>query len=148
MVLCAYLAITWPQIFLPLLGLLWVVSYVLDVRRKQRVLKLIGEQYGRITPSESATFVGLYRPHWEVGHIQIARSKRCFGLIPVFESWAPRFIAKFPVDFDLLDNDFNYLIRFRGTPSERGQYGHKGAMGRIIEITEFFDVKPILKNVG
>ncbi|WP_146395920.1 hypothetical protein [Pseudobythopirellula maris] len=146
--LIGFLAVTWPQFFFPALGLLWLASAVWDIRNRYRTIKTLGQQYDQIEAGESATFVGLYRPHWEIGHIQIALTKRWLGFIPSFESWSPYFIAEFPVNFDTLENDSNFLIKFVGTPTDRGQYGHMGSMCREIRIAEFLDVEPIPKNAA
>ncbi|MEP3479111.1 MAG: hypothetical protein ABJZ55_07690 [Fuerstiella sp.] len=146
--LIGYFAVTWPQFFFPALGLLWLNSTVLDIRIKYRTIKTLGQQYDQIKAGEAATFVGLYRPHWEIGHIQIALTKRWLGFIPSFESWSPDFIAEFPVHFDKLKNNSNFLIKFVGTPTERGQFGHMGSMCREIRISKFLDVQPIPKNAA
>ncbi|MCP4890165.1 MAG: hypothetical protein GY904_26625 [Planctomycetaceae bacterium] len=146
--LVGFLAVTWPQLFFPALGLFWLACTVLDIRTKYRTISTLGEQYDRIENGEPATFVGLYRPHWEIGHIQIALTKRWLGFVPAFESWSPCFVAEFPVEFDILDNDSNFLIKFVGTPTERGQFGHMGSMCREIRITEFLDVQPLPKKAA
>ena len=147
-VFTGFFAITWPQFLAPALGLMWFTCVVIDIRGKYRIVDIVGEQYDRITPSASATFVGLYRPHWEIGHIQIARSKRWLGFIPTFESWAPYFEAEFPIEFDILECDSNFLIKFTGTPSQCGQFGHRGGMDREIRITEFIDVRAVPKSAA
>lgn len=116
------------------------------MRNRYRTIRVLVEQYDRIEPGESATFVGLYRPHWEIGHIQIALTKRWLGFIPAFESWSPYFVAEFPIEFDILDNDSNFLIKFVGIPTERGHFGHMGSMCREIRITKFIDVQPMPKK--
>ena len=146
--LVAFLSIGWPQFFFPALGLLWLISIVVDTRNRYCTIDMLGEQYAQIETEESATFVGLYRPHWEVGHIQIALTKRWLGFIPAFESWSPLFVAEFPVDFDILNNDSNFIITFVGVPTKRGQFGHMGSMCREIRITEFLDVRTIPKSAA
>ena len=141
-----FISVTWPQFFFPVFGLCWVACAVLDVRNKYRTINVLGEQYDQIAPGESQTFVGLYRPHWEIGRIQIAMTKRWLGFIPAFESWKPYFVAEFPIGYDVLDNENDFLIRFVGTPTERGQFGHMGIMCREICITEIVDVQPLPKN--
>ena len=146
--LLGFLAVTWPQLFFPLLVLLCLSCIANNIRNNYRTIATIGEQYDQIESGESATFVGLYRPHWEIGHIQIVLTKRRLGIIPTFESWSPYFVAEFPTEFDLVENESDYLIKFVGTPTERGQYGHMGSMCREIRITEFLEVRALPKNAA
>jgi hypothetical protein len=147
-----YLSINWPHYFFPALLLLFGLNLVFDYRGKRRILETLNTNgYANIVASQPRTFTGIYRPHWEIGHIQIPLAKRTVFGFPTFESWCPRFAddvrESHDEDDDLSDRPRQFIITFVGTPSKRGQYGHMGMMDRKVAIESIVELKPLTKAV-
>jgi hypothetical protein len=100
-----------------------------------------------LTPVESnkeAEFTGVYYAHWEGSGIEIDMGRWLIGLLPRREYWS----AQFPPDFKLpfYDTAVPYRIRFIGTPSERGCFGHMGMCCRTVRIRQVSEFKVIEKK--
>lgn len=122
-----YLSINWPLYFFPALIVLVAFSLVLDYRARRRILILLDTNgYISIAESEPNTYTGIYRPHWEIGHIQIPLAQRSVLGFPTFESWCPKFaddVTELEAEEgDLLNGSRQFIITFVGTPSKRGQF--------------------------
>jgi hypothetical protein len=113
---------------------------------------------------KAARYEGIYRPHWEIGHIEVrvSRMRRLLlcglgllgllaalggGILGPFETcWFAGLIVLLavspakerwaPCGNAIIDMDSNEgeLIAFEGIVSTRGHYGHKGFMHRTVEI--------------
>jgi hypothetical protein len=147
-----YLSINWPLYFFPALLLLFGLNLVFDYRGKRQILETLNTNgYVNIVESQPKTYTGIYRPHWEIGHIQIPLAKRTVFGFPTFESWCPRFAdddcESLDADDDLADRPRQFIITFIGTPSKRGQYGHMGMVDRKVAINSIVELKPLTKAV-
>ena len=128
------------------------VNLALDYRSKLRILTTLDTNgYANIIESQPNTYTGIYRPHWEIGHIQIPLAKRSLFGFPTFESWCPRFADGVPEPDDehddLPESPRQFIITFVGTPSKRGQYGHMGMMDRKVSIDLIVELKLLTKAV-
>lgn len=140
-----YLSINWPIYLFPTLLALLALSLVFDYRAKRRILDLLETNgYVNIAASEPNTFTGIYRPHWEVAHIQVPLAKRNLLGFPRFEKWCPQFAAH--VEFEAEDCD-PFVITFVGTPSTRGRYGHMGMMDRRAFVDTIVARKPLREGL-
>jgi hypothetical protein len=147
-----YLSIKWPLYFFPTMLLFVAVNLALDYRSKLRILTTLDTNgYANIIESQPNTYTGIYRPHWEIGHIQIPLAKRSLFGFPTFESWCPRFADGVPEPDDehddLPESPRQFIITFVGTPSKRGQYGHMGMMDRKVSIDLIVELKLLTKAV-
>ena len=75
-----------------------------------------------IEPNGEAEFTGVFVAHWEAARIEINAGRWLFGLLPNREYWDPEFPSGFEAPLGDITRVFR--IRFIGTPSERGRYGH------------------------
>jgi hypothetical protein len=103
----------------------------------------------QIEPNKEAEFSGVFVAHWEAAGIEVDVGRRLFGLMPHREYWHP----DFPSDFDAPLGDIarRFHIRFIGTPSERGQFGHLGMCCRnvgIRQVIEFSEIERDEKTVA
>ena len=147
-----YLSINWPAYFFPAMLLFVGTNLTLEYCGKHRVLKILKtDGYVEIPESQPETYTGIYRPHWEIGHIQIPLAKRSVIGFPTFESWCPRFATGISEvetdDDDLFQGGLQFIITFVGTPSRRGQYGHMGMMDRKVAIDSIVEITPLKEAV-
>lgn len=147
-----YLSINWPAYFFPALIFLVAINLAFEYRGKRRILRILNTNgYVQITESQPETYTGIYRPHWEIGHIQIPLAKRSVIGFPQFESWCPRFAPDLSEveaeDDDLFKGGRQFIITFIGTPSRLGQYGHMGMMDRKVAIDSVVEITPLKEAV-
>lgn len=132
----------WPAYTLIGFAVITAIAILLSTLRDYRILRLLGTAgYDNSQAGTSRTFSGIYRPHWEIGHIQVPTARRRLWLFPLFESWNPHFTDEFP--HELEEDSPNYIVTFVGTPSERGQFGHMGSMDRNISVERFLSIEEL-----
>ena len=96
-----------------------------------------------IEPNREAEFTGIFVDHWEAAGIEVEVGRRFFGLLPRREYWD----AEFPSEFEtpLYDIARRFRIRFTGTPSEHGRFGHMGMCCRTVRVREVSEFREIAK---
>jgi len=134
-----YILETRPWMYAAILLTVVVSSVTYDAVAKHRVLNRLNTRgYSSFAIDQPVEYIGVYRPHWEIGHIAIPLARRRLGIFPVFESWCPR--LETPNHEDCLpDGDGPFIIRFVGRVSERGTYGHMGSMNRKVIVERVLD---------
>ena len=140
-------ALAWldpPPLLLPCLFVVACATlFVTDLISRYRTLhKLDCAGFGNFQTDEPCEYTGIYRPHWEIGHIEVPLSRRRLGFIPVLEWWCPRNAPPDYVDCLPESND-PCIIRFVGRVSEPGTYGHMGSMRRKVIVERVLDTKPL-----
>ena len=130
-------------LYFSLLISLFFGSILLNTLSNHRLFRLIGSDgYGDFPIDESHEYVGIYRPHWEIGHIAVPYAKRTYRLFPVFERWCPRLEPPDYVDV-LPDGRGPFIIRFVGRVSERGSYGHMGSACRKVVVERVLESRHV-----
>ena len=92
-------------------------------------------------------FCGIYRPHWEVGHLEVQTGRGFLGR-PKHERWE----AWFPAAFEFPDPEVNdpsamrfptqhyaYRMVVRGRVGPRGHFGHRGWLQRRLDVIEVLE---------
>lgn len=122
-----------PPLLLPCLFVVACATlFGTDLISRYRTLhKLDGVGFGDFQIDEPCEYTGIYRPHREIGHIEVPLSRRRLGFIPVLEWWCPRNAPPDYVDC-LPESSDPCIIRFVGRVSEPGTYGHMGSMRRKV----------------
>jgi hypothetical protein len=97
-----------------------------------------------IEPNAANEYRGTYFAHWEACRIEVPVKRRFFGLLPWSESWD---VEEFPPGFEppVDDGNLRFHIRFIGTPSERGVFGHMGGCCRTVRVSEVIEFTEINK---
>jgi hypothetical protein len=103
-----------------------------------------------IQADKEGEYAGRYIAHWEVERVEIVVGRWLFGLLPRMEAWMP----SFPQRFELPDQERykegwhrhpgrQFAIRFIGTPSEAGRFGHMGGCRRRVSIRQVLELTEV-----
>lgn len=110
-----------------------------DCIQKRRMEKQIGILASVPKSGVEEEFHGMLMLGFETSSVTVATGRRRFFIWPVFEEWYAVSSAHFnwnvlPQDPASSDGGGCWFIRFVGTPSDIGRYGHMGHCRREIHI--------------